>query len=110
MNKTLEKIQTHFLYWREAYLHFPIFVVLTVAAIYGVNALTGRPILDSPEVIIGYLYNAVAILIAATLTGMLQNSLFGYRSKYENPRLRDDVYDAIITIFLFLTTLYCLWH
>lgn len=110
MKENLYKIWNHIKYWRENYIFLPILIILSLISIYFVHALIGRPILESPEFIIGTFYNGVKVLIVAMCTGMLQNALFGYRSSKAGAKLIDDVYDGLVTIFLLIFTSYLIWN
>lgn len=107
---TYQIIKEHLKYWSETYYVMPIFVGLSILFVYLINFWIGRPILESPEFIIGTLYNAVKLCIAAMLTGFFQNALFGYRSNIAGTKLSDDLYDALVTFGLFITILIYLWN
>lgn len=79
-------------------------IAATVAAIFGVHHLTGRPVIDDPGAIVGQLYTFIGILLATLAAGQVQGHLFGYRSELTaaggKPPLRDDIFDAAITLLL----------
>lgn len=82
-------------------------VLLCLAAIHFVVHLTGRAVIDDPGAIVGWLFNAIKIVLALVLTGQAQQHLFGYRSNGENPSLSDDLHDstvcfALLSLFLFV--------
>lgn len=78
-------------------------IAMAVAAIFGVHHLTGRPVIDDPGAIIGQLYTLIGILLAAFAAGQVQGHLIGYRSEHTSdgkPPMRDDIFDAAITLLL----------
>lgn len=100
MKNLLNKIKKHITYWPEFYSFFPAVLALIVGSIYFTNFLTGRPVLESPESIVGWLLNLAGIVITAMATGLVQDKLYGYRSLTPGASLTDDIYDAVITSFL----------
>jgi hypothetical protein len=106
----LRRIKAHLAYWVETYVWVPWLWLLMVLALHLVHGLTGRPVIDDPGAIVGWCYNAIAAAMVMMLTGMCQHHLFGYRSTTQPSRLRDDIYDACVTVFLLCFFGWLLWH
>jgi hypothetical protein len=105
----LKVIAKHLKYWSESYIHFPVIIGLCLLAIYGINLLTGRPLIDSPDAILGWFYNLIGGILTVMITGFTQKSLFGYRCEGVKPALKDDIYDSVITIFLLIYFYFLIW-
>jgi hypothetical protein len=105
MKKILQSIHKHLLFWGENYIALPLILIFLVLSIYGVNFLTGRPVVDDIGAVVGMLINAVGIALSATLAGLLQHYLFGYRSNKSTATIWDDIHDSVIT--LLLLALFC---
>lgn len=95
---------------QREWLLLPLFCVGILAAIRAYFYLTGRAPLDDPGEVVGACYVAVKLAIAVALTGYVQDHHFGYRSRGETPRLRDDIYDACVTFGLLSLFVWALWH
>jgi hypothetical protein len=107
--KILTAIKNHCAYWKETYVFLPLSILLAILSIYGVNWFTGRPLLDSPDFLVGVFYSMIKVFVVVASVGFTQNALFGYRNK-DNGRLIDDVYDAGITCFLLVLFSYLFWN
>lgn len=98
-----------FLRYRE-WLLMPLFVMVMVACAQVVWLVSGRAPTDDPGEIVGACYRAVILAMAVAITGYVQDHHFGYRSRGESPRLRDDIYDACVTFGLLFLFVWALWH
>jgi len=112
---TLRKFLSHLLRNRELYLFPLVGIAALVAALNGVSLLTGRAVIDDPGAIVGYLYNALGVLVLVALVGATQEHLFGFRVRNDEratmiPRLLDDIFDSCVSAFLFLLFAALLWH
>ena len=101
MKKIFLSIQKHLLFWGENYIALPLIIALLIGSIYGVNFLTGRPVVEDVGAIVGMLINGIGIALSATLVGLIQQYNFGYRSHTTNPKLCDDIHDSVVTLLLF---------
>lgn len=99
--KILNKIKNFLTYWGENFIVAPFVLCLTYAAIVGFNTLTGRPVIDSPDIIVGWLYLLVKSVLIMMATGFAQNFLVGYRSKHAGASMKDDIFDFIVTVTFF---------
>lgn len=103
----------HLSYHREIYLFLPLFVLLCVGAIVGVNLLTGRPVMDDPTAVVGFLYNALGAVVVVILTGLTQKHLIGFRGERTDggaASLGDDLFDLCATLALLFFFAHYLWH
>ncbi|MEO6055083.1 MAG: hypothetical protein ABIP97_13830 [Chthoniobacterales bacterium] len=108
----LKKLYGYLHYWGESYIMLPVIVGLLVGAVFLIRFCTGRSSLEDVGAISGWGLQAIGICITASLVGMTQRFLFGYRSK-QDCLLSDDIYDACITfglLFLFLPFVFGLLH
>jgi hypothetical protein len=103
----------HLSYHRELYVFLPLFALLCFLAILAVNLLTGRAVTDDPTAVVGFIYNALGLVVAVILTGLTQKHLIGFRSE-NTPNgaapLRDDVFDLCTTLALLFFFAHYLWH
>jgi hypothetical protein len=109
------KFLRHLLRNRELYAWPLAGIAVLVASLHGVTLLTGRAVIDDPGAIIGFLYNALGILVLVILVGATQEHLFGFRVRNSEratmiPRLRNDIYDSCVSAFLFILFAWLLWH
>jgi len=95
---------------QREWLLLPLFCGGVLLAMKLYFLLTGRAPVDDPGEIVGACYVAVKLSIAVALTGYVQDHHFGYRSRGENPRLRDDIYDSCVTFGLLSLFVWALWH
>ena len=100
MKQILKYIVGHVRYWGENYVILPLVVVALIASIGLFNFLTGRSPLEDVGAIVGWLIQALGVCVVASLTGLTQYFLYGYRSNITPCKLSDDIYDASITSFL----------
>jgi hypothetical protein len=101
----MQQILIHLRRHRELYLFPALALFLIWAAILFVERLTGRAVIDDPGVIIGYLYNYTGAVLLCALVGQVQSHLFGFRAQNsaratQQPPIKDDLYDACITLML----------
>jgi hypothetical protein len=103
MKNLINKIWGSICYWRESAVLFPASIILLLGGIYGINLLTGRPILDSPDVLVGLLYNCVGVVFVIMLTGFTKPLLFDDIDT-TNPKtpLGRCILDSLETVFLLL--------
>lgn len=94
---------------REWFL-LPLFCAGVLLAVKLYFLLTGRAPVDDPGELVAACYVAVKLAIAVALTGYVQDHHFGYRSKGDSPKLRDDIYDACVTFGLLFLFVWALWH
>lgn len=114
----MNKLFTHLRKHRELYLLPALVVLICLAAIWFVNWLTGRPVVDDPGVIVGYCYNAIGCSVVLALTGFTQQLFFRYRGDHkpagaDNPLLLDDIFDAVVTLCLlaiYSSLIFSLWR
>ncbi len=98
----MKRIVQYVLYWREIY----VFVPLAVASLWWhqwiyTSLMGGRSSVDPPTDLINISRTLYFIFLMAAVVGLFQKHLFGYRSKGDHPQLKDDIYDACVTVFLF---------
>ncbi|MEO8205315.1 MAG: hypothetical protein ABI615_03985 [Chthoniobacterales bacterium] len=101
MKKRLKDLYDYLNYWGESYFMLPVMVLLLIGGVFLIYFCTGRSSLEDVGAIAGWFLQAIGICIAASLVGMTQRFLFGYRSKAGCP-MADDIYDACITFALLL--------
>jgi|GEM_PF-3328861 len=106
----MKRLIRHLLFNREVYLFPAAAVVLLLAALVGVPLLTGRTVIDDPGAIVGWVYNFCGITLLALLVGQVQQHLFGYRALEPGSDIRDDIFDACVTAYLFSLFAWLLWH
>ncbi|HWL53879.1 MAG TPA: hypothetical protein VNQ90_15675 [Chthoniobacteraceae bacterium] len=104
----MKRIVQYVLYWREIY----VFIPLAVASLWWhqwiyASLMGGRSSVDPPTDLINISRSLYFIFLMGAIVGLFQKHLFGYRSKGGAPRLRDDIYDTCVTIFLFVFVLVC---
>jgi len=100
--KFLAALKSNLSYHREAYLFVPVALLLLTLGILFVGWLTGRDVTEDLGSLVACLVTLVRISLIALFVGALQKHFFGYRSERTDPVFRDDVFDAIVTVFLFL--------
>ncbi len=100
--KLLRALWTHVRYWGELYIAGPIVIGLLWLSIVWVNYFTHREVQDDVGAIVGWLLNAIGVVVVVMLAGLTQHFLYGYRSKTQPPALADDIFDACVTSFLLL--------
>jgi len=103
MKGFFKKVWEHVSFWRESYILFPITIGLLLAALYSINWITGRPILDSPDVLVGLLYNCIGAVFVLMLTGFTKPLLFDDldTTNLKTP-LGRCILDSLETVFLLL--------
>jgi len=65
----------HLSYFRESYIWPLVGVAFLLLAMHGVEWLTGRPLLDSPEQIIGAIYNIIVVLFVVAIIGAMKGHI-----------------------------------
>lgn len=99
--KLLHSLKTHLGYHREAYFFVPVALLLLTLGILFVGWLTGRDVTEDLGSLVASMVALARVSFIALFVGAMQKHFFGYRSERTDARLRDDIFDAVITIFLF---------
>lgn len=99
--KLIDRIKANLSYHREAYFFVPVALLLLTLGILFVGWLTGRDVTEDLGSIVACMVTLFRVALIALAVGGMQKHFFGYRSERTDARLRDDIFDAVITIFLF---------
>jgi hypothetical protein len=111
MIKLLISLKKHLGYHREAYFVAPLAFAALWLSILFVGALTGRDVTEDLGSLVATMVALSKIALICLFVGAIQKHFFGYRSeetptgldgKPGAPRLADDLYDAGVTVFLFV--------
>lgn len=102
MKKLMQFLAAHVWYWGESYVQLPLVMIGLLLSIVLVGLATGRPVLEDVGSLVGWLLQSVGVAVVASLAGLTQHFLFGYRSNSPAPTLADDIHDSCVTCFLLL--------
>lgn len=100
--KFLTALKSNLSYHREVYFFAPLALVLLWLGIHFVGALTGRDVTEDIGSLVACMVALARVALIALFVGAMQKHFFGYRSEREGATFRDDVYDALVSVFLIL--------
>jgi hypothetical protein len=101
--KLLTWLRTHCSYHREAYVVAPLAFLGLWLSILFVGTLTGRDVTEDLGSLVACMVALAKLSLMCLFIGTIQKHFYGYRSEKPGPHFRDDVFDAVVTSFLFLT-------
>jgi cation transporter-like permease len=90
---------------RELVILVPLSALLLWAALLGISALTGAPVLDSPVPLAEFAIALVRFTVCGAFATLFQASALGYRAEKSGGSLADDAFDASVFVVLFLMAL-----
>ena len=90
----------HVSHFRTVYIYPLLGIGLLLAAIHGVFHLTGRAVIDDPGVLAASALLFLRAILLVALVDLTQTILFGYRANRAGTSKFDDVFDALVSIFL----------